>query len=91
MRASLVLAACLTIVAASIGSANADDRRTPHTGPTESPTTGLGCTLGVWPAFATCKNVYSYKTYSDCHSDAIKLGWRGNDIWWYCSSLGLKG
>lgn len=90
MKVSLVFAVSLAIAASSIASANADDRRTIRTGPAESPTTGLGCSVGVWPAFAACKNVYGYKTYSDCHSDAIKMGWRGNDIWWYCSSLGLK-
>ncbi|WP_156952298.1 hypothetical protein [Bradyrhizobium sp. WSM1743] len=59
-------------------------------GPAESPTTGLGWAVGVWPAFAACKNVYHYKTYADSTQDAIKMGWRGNDIWWYCSSIGLK-
>ncbi|MBR0781653.1 hypothetical protein [Bradyrhizobium iriomotense] len=85
-----VLVLVVSLAAAAIAPANADDRRTSRTGPAESPTTGLGCTVGVWPAFAACKNVYNYKTYGDCHTDAIKMGWRGNDIWWYCSSIGLK-
>ena len=86
MKVSFVVAVSLVVAASSIASANADDRRTART----DAATGPGCTGGVWPAFAACKNVYNYKTYSDCHVDAIKLGWRGNDIWWYCSSLGLK-
>lgn len=90
MKVLLVVAVCLVTAASSIAPANADNRRMARNGPAESPTTGLGCSVGVWPAFAACKNVYNYQTYADCHADAIKMGWRGNDIWWYCSSIGLK-
>jgi hypothetical protein len=86
MKVSFVVAVSLIVAASSIAAANADDRRMARI----EPATGPGCTGGVWPAFAACKNVYNYKNYSDCHTEAIKLGWRGNDIWWYCSSLGLK-
>ncbi|MGY2931841.1 hypothetical protein ACVWZ6_001443 [Bradyrhizobium sp. GM6.1] len=89
MKISLVFAVSLAIAALSIASANADNRRPPPTGGI-AVASGPGCGSGVWPAFGTCKNVFKYKTYSDCHADAMKMSWRGNDIWWYCSSLGLK-
>ncbi|WP_139020594.1 hypothetical protein [Bradyrhizobium sp. ORS 285] len=88
MKVLFVLA--LTLVAAAVAPANAEDRRALHAGPAQSPATGTGCTGGVWPAFAACKNVYQFKDYADCHSASIKMGWRTNDIWWYCSSLGFK-
>lgn len=88
MKVSLVFAVSLAIAASSIPSANADNRRPTHLAATAANVPG--CTGGVWPAFAACKNVLNYKNYSDCHADGFKRGWRGNDIWWYCSSLALK-
>jgi len=90
MRVSFVFALSLAIAASTIASANPYDRRTAPSGHNIAIASGSGCSGGVWPAFAHCKNVFGYKTYSDCHSDAIKMGWRSNDIWSYCSSLGLK-
>ena len=37
---------------------------------------------------ATCRNVRNFKTYAECRENGLFLGWRNNEIWWYCSSLG---
>jgi hypothetical protein len=34
-----------------------------------------------------CRNVRNYKTYSECRESGLFLGWRNNEIWWYCTSL----
>jgi hypothetical protein len=90
MKISLVFAVSIAIAASSITSANADNRPKPPSGRNIAVASGPGCSSGIWPAFSACKNVFNYKTYAECHADAIKMSWRGNDIWWYCSSLGLK-
>src|ERR1700731_5148658 len=48
-----------------------------------------GCsTAGAEFGFsATCRNVRNYKTYYECRDTGLFLGWRNNDVWWYCSSL----
>lgn len=35
----------------------------------------------------TCRNVRNYKTYDECRDNGLFLGWRNNEIWWYCTSL----
>lgn len=40
---------------------------------------------------ATCRNVRNYKTYSSCREGGLFLGWRSNEIWWYCTSLAAGG
>ena len=87
MKVSLLFAV-IAIAASSIPYANADDRRPSHLAVAAAAVPG--CTGGVWPAFAACRNVFNFKNYSECSADAVKRGWRGNNIWWYCSSLGLK-
>jgi hypothetical protein len=50
-----------------------------------------GCSTSGWPALSpTCRNVGNYKTYAECTEAGLITGWRGNEVPWYCSSLGLK-
>jgi hypothetical protein len=50
-----------------------------------------GCSGSGWPALSqTCRNVGNYKTYAQCTEAGGVLGWRGNEVSWYCSSLALK-
>ena len=52
-----------------------------------------GCsTSGAEFGFSTtCRNVRNYKTYHECAETGMFLGWRNNDVWWYCSSLHAAG
>src|SRR5437879_4928074 len=50
-----------------------------------------GCSLSSGPAPSLpCRNIYNFKTYEECRATSLLIGWRGNDIPWYCSSLALK-
>jgi hypothetical protein len=51
----------------------------------------VGCSGSGWPALSsTCRNVGNWKTYAACMDDSVKIGWKGTESTWYCSSLGLK-
>jgi hypothetical protein len=51
----------------------------------------VGCSGSGWPALSpTCRNVANWKTYTACMDDSLKIGWKGTESTWYCSSLGLK-
>ena len=50
-----------------------------------------GCSTTGGTFSATCRNVRNYKTYSDCTQDGYLLGWRSNEISWYCTSLTAGG
>jgi hypothetical protein len=51
----------------------------------------VGCSGSGWPALSpTCRNVANWKTYAACMDDSLKIGWKGSESTWYCSSLGLK-
>jgi hypothetical protein len=84
MKASLLLLSA--IAAFSIGPVNAAPL-----GSSAAPAR-TGCSSGTWPAFSTgCRNTIDAGThYVDCAKKARDLGWEGNGIWWYCSSLGYK-
>lgn len=50
-----------------------------------------GCSISAYPALSpTCRNVGNFKTYEECRATSMLMGWRPNDIPWYCSSLALK-
>ncbi len=50
-----------------------------------------GCSVSSWPSPSpTCRNVAGFKTYEECRGIGLLMGWRGNEIPWYCSSLALK-
>jgi hypothetical protein len=51
------------------------------------PWNGCSTTGGEFSFSATCRNVRNYKTYYECRDTGLFLGWRNNDVWWYCSSL----
>jgi hypothetical protein len=51
------------------------------------PWNGCSTTGGEFNFSATCRNVRNYKTYYECRDTGLFLGWRNNDVWWYCSSL----
>lgn len=74
MRASLLLLAGLTVL--SIAPANAEPLR---------------CNAMSWRFSAVpCRNVLNFPNYAACGDKVRAMGWRENDIWWYCSNLGLK-
>ena len=74
MRALLLLFAGLTVL--SIAPANAEPLR---------------CNTMSWRFSAVpCKNVLNFPNYAACTQRIMELGWRSNDVWWYCSNLGLK-
>jgi hypothetical protein len=50
-----------------------------------------GCSTTGDNFSATCRNVRNYKTYSECREGGLFLGWRNNEIWWYCTSLAAGG
>ena len=51
----------------------------------------VGCSGSGWPALSsTCRNVGNWKNYAACMDDSLKIGWKGSESTWYCSSLGLK-
>jgi len=51
----------------------------------------VGCNGAGWPALSqTCRNVGHYKTYNECTTAGLAVGWRSGEISWYCSSLALK-
>src|SRR5882762_1201117 len=50
-----------------------------------------GCSTTGDTFSATCRNVRNYKTYSECREGGLFLGWRNNEIWWYCTSLAAGG
>jgi hypothetical protein len=51
----------------------------------------VGCSGSGWPVLSsTCRNVGNWKTYAACMEDGLKVGWKGTESTWYCSSLGLK-
>jgi len=75
VRASLVLLAGLAVL--SIAPANAEPLR---------------CNAMSWRFSAVpCRNVLNFPNYAACGDKVRAIGWRENDIWWYCSNLGLKG
>ena len=51
----------------------------------------VGCSGSGWPALSsTCRNTGNWKTYAGCMEDSLKIGWKGSESTWYCSSLGLR-
>ena len=46
-----------------------------------------GCSTTGDTFSPTCRNARNYKTYSECRESGLFLGWRNNEIWWYCTSL----
>jgi len=50
-----------------------------------------GCSLSAGGMSAIpCRNIYGFKSYEECRATSMLIGWRPNDIPWYCSSLALK-
>jgi hypothetical protein len=46
-----------------------------------------GCSASGDTFSPTCRNVRNFQTYFECREHGLFLGWRHNDVWWYCSSL----
>jgi hypothetical protein len=46
-----------------------------------------GCSGSADIFSPTCRNVRNFKTYYECRDHGLFVGWRNNEIWWYCSSL----
>ena len=98
MKASSLLVAGLAVAAMSIAPANAAPVNATGScagGCATSFRSGnapwIGCSGSGWPALSsTCRNVGNWKTYAACMEDGLKVGWKGSENTWYCSSLGLK-
>lgn len=45
-------------------------------------------------AYTGCRNIgpggVPFKTYNQCIETGLKVGWRGTEVSWYCSTLALK-
>jgi hypothetical protein len=87
MKASVLLLAGLTIL--SITSANA----APKAAPPPAPKVAVACSVsgggfGTYPS--GCRNLANFKSYNECKQSGVKLGWRHEDMGWYCSGLGLQ-
>jgi hypothetical protein len=50
-----------------------------------------GCSLSGDAFSTTCRNPRGYKSYIECRDTGLFLGWRPNDVRWYCSSLDAAG
>jgi hypothetical protein len=50
----------------------------------------VGCSWSAGTLSSTCRNEGHYKTYNECTTAALAIGWRGMEVSWYCSSLALK-
>jgi hypothetical protein len=50
-----------------------------------------GCSLSGDAFSTTCRNPRNYKSYIECRDTGLFLGWRPNDVRWYCSSLDAAG
>jgi hypothetical protein len=49
-----------------------------------------GCSYSNQYAFSQgCKNPAHFKTYNQCLEAGIKVGWKGSEMAWYCTSLRL--
>jgi hypothetical protein len=54
----------------------------------------VGCSVSGGVPSSTCRNIgpggVPYKTYSQCMEGGINVGWRTNEVAWYCNSIALK-
>jgi hypothetical protein len=53
----------------------------------------IGCSASGWPALAypgTCRNIYGYKSYTECTETSQFLAWRPMEYHWYCTSLAFN-
>jgi hypothetical protein len=48
-----------------------------------------GCSTTGGTLSPTCRNVHNFKTYFECRDHGLLLGWRSNEVAWYCSSLAV--
>jgi hypothetical protein len=93
MKPASILVAGLAVATLSIAPAKAGPPANAAVMSSRSangPSVGRSWAAGWNLPSTACKNVYNYKTYIDCKDRAFKMSWRDFEIWWYCSSLGLK-
>jgi hypothetical protein len=53
----------------------------------------VGCSASGWPALAypgTCRNIYGYKSYTECTETSHFLAWRPMEYHWSCTSLAFN-
>jgi hypothetical protein len=50
----------------------------------------VGCSWSTGTLSSTCRNEGHYKTYNECKTAGLAIGWRDMEVSWYCSSLALK-
>lgn len=55
------------------------------------PWNGCSGSSGDFTLSTTCRNVLNFKTYHGCRETGMFLGWRPQEVWWYCSSLDAAG
>jgi hypothetical protein len=49
-----------------------------------------GCSVSAGVLSPTCRNAGNFKTFNECVETGLMVGWRNNDMSWYCSSVALK-
>jgi len=88
MKASSLFVASLALAMSSIAPANAAPL---HAASAKNAADRLdGCSYSNQYAFSqTCKNPANFKTYNQCMEAGQKVGWRGSEMAWYCTSLRL--
>jgi hypothetical protein len=71
--------------------ANAANGGSPGAAPTAVwPAANSGCNLSGGNYSSTCRNTANLKSYDECMTGGLKLGWRSNEVSWYCTSIGVK-
>lgn len=50
----------------------------------------IGCNASASSYSSTCRNVGHYKTYNECTTAGLAIGWRNNEVMGYCTSLAFK-
>jgi len=89
MKASLLFAAGLAIAVSSIAPGHAAPVNAAASTSPGNGGTPIGCSVSTG-VIGRCVNFLNFKTYDECLENRLKVGWRINESWGYCMSLGLK-
>ena len=49
-----------------------------------------GCSISSGVLSSTCRNPLNLKNYNECKELGLAIGWRDNEMAWYCSSIALR-
>lgn len=87
MNAMSLFVAGLAAAILSIAPANAAPANVPAP---KAAAPWVGCSGSSGMHSPTCRNLGNWTTYAECMEAGLKIGWRGGENSWYCTSLGLK-